>query len=64
MAQVLEMPGFSVRLAAAYLGTNRENVYAWIHSGKVDARLNAVNQYEIPYQELHRLLSERETKQR
>jgi predicted site-specific integrase-resolvase len=60
--QTLEMPGFGIRLASKYLGMNRETLYSWIHSGRVDARLNAVNQYEIPYEELYRLLKERETR--
>ncbi len=60
--QVLEMPGFSVRVAAAYLGVRRESVYAWIREGKVAARLNAANQYEIPYEEMYRLLKERESR--
>ena len=58
--QMLEMPGFGVREAAAYLGVRRETVYAWIREGKVAARLNAVNQYELPYEEMYRLLKERE----
>jgi len=63
MAQVLEMPGFPVRVAAAYLGTvRRETIYAWIREGKVAARLNAANQYEIPYEEMYRLLKERENR--
>ncbi len=60
--QTLEMPGFQVKVAAAHLNVRRETVYAWIREGKVAARLNAANQYEIEYQELYRLLKEQETR--
>ncbi len=59
--QVLEMPSFGVRESAAYLGVRRETVYAWIRKGKVDATLDVCNQWKIPYQELRRLILERES---
>jgi excisionase family DNA binding protein len=59
--QTLEMPGFSVRVAAEeYLGVSRETLYAWIREGKVRA-VKKRSGYEIPYAELHRLMSERGT---
>ncbi len=59
--KVLDMPMFGVREAAAYLGVRRETVYAWIRDGKVAAQLDVCNQYKVPYQELHRLLAQRES---
>jgi excisionase family DNA binding protein len=59
--RTLEMPGYSVRIAAEdYLQISRETLYAWIRSGKVRA-VKTRSGYEIPYAELHRLLTERET---
>ena len=57
--QTLEMPGYSVRIAAEdYLQISRETLYAWIRAGKVRA-VKTRSGYEIPYAELHRLLTER-----
>jgi excisionase family DNA binding protein len=57
--QTLEMPGYSVRIAAEeYLGISRETLYAWIRVGKVRA-VKTRSGYEIPYAELHRLMSDR-----
>jgi excisionase family DNA binding protein len=53
------MPGYSVRIAAEdYLQMSRETLYAWIRAGKVRA-VKTRSGYEIPYAELHRLLTER-----
>jgi len=57
--QALEMPGYSVRVAAEqYLQVSRETLYAWIRQGKVRA-VKTRSGYQIPYAELHRLMSER-----
>jgi excisionase family DNA binding protein len=57
--QVLEMPGYSVRVAAEqYLHVSRETLYAWIRQGKVRA-VKTKSGYQIPYAELHRLMQER-----
>jgi excisionase family DNA binding protein len=57
--QTLEMPGYSVRIAAEnYLLISRETLYAWIRAGKVRA-VKTQSGYEIPYAELHRLMKER-----
>ncbi len=61
--QTLEMPAFGIREAARRLGTNRTTLYARVHSGSVAARRNPVTgKLEIEYQELWRLLRERETR--
>jgi excisionase family DNA binding protein len=59
----LPMPGFTVRESAKYLGIRRETVFAWIHSKKIQAEVDCVGQYKIPYGELYRLLHERESKE-
>ncbi len=57
--QTLEMPGYSVRIAAEdYLQVSRETLYAWIRAGKVRA-VKTRSGYEISYAELHRLMKER-----
>jgi excisionase family DNA binding protein len=58
--QMLEMPMFTVRESARRLGVSREVVYWWIREGKVDAVNDECGQLRIPYQELRRLMQERE----
>jgi excisionase family DNA binding protein len=62
--QALPIPGFTVKESSKYLGVRRENVYAWIREGKVNAEIDICNQYRIPYAELHRILQERDNKPR
>jgi len=59
--QMLEMPMFTVRESARRLSVARETLYAWIREGKVDALHDECGQLRIPYQELRRLLKDRES---
>jgi excisionase family DNA binding protein len=54
------MPMFTVREGARHLGVARETLYWWIREDKVDAVSDECGQLRIPYQELRRLLKERE----
>jgi len=58
--QPLEMPAFTVREAAKYIGVERETLYTWVHKGRVAAELDVAGQLRIPYGEVWRLLKERE----
>jgi excisionase family DNA binding protein len=58
----LELPGYTVRESAKYLGISRYTMFDWIHSGKAEATIDVCGQYRIPYVELHRLIREREAK--
>ncbi len=60
--ETLGMPGFGVKDASRRLLVSRTTLYDWIKQGKVNARKDAVGKYEIPYEELWRLLKERENR--
>ena len=59
--QALEMPSFTVREAARYLGVENEKVlYAWAKNGRIAFTVDVTGQFRVPYGELWRLLRERE----
>ncbi len=46
------IPGTPLRLAAKYLGVERDTVYRWVRQGNLRAEHDPCGQLVIPYDEL------------
>lgn len=61
MQTVLDMPDFTVREAARYIGVHDKTLYAWHREGRIELTLDVTGQYRVPYGEVYRLMRERDS---
>lgn len=61
MQTILDMPSFTVREAARYIGVHDKTLYAWHREGKIQLTLDVTGQLRVPYGELYIALKERES---
>jgi excisionase family DNA binding protein len=52
MSMLLEIPDFTVREAAKYLGVSRDHVYKQLKDGRMRGSLDITGQLRVPYDEL------------
>jgi excisionase family DNA binding protein len=60
METLLNMPDFTCREAARYIGVHDKTLYAWHREGKIQLTLDCTGQLRVPYGEVYRVMRERE----